>query len=91
MYYPLDFYDAKQPAGVPNPYGPRLHSYPTRYHGPIYTRPMYSLPFVDRPYDFGVETGTAGLGTTASPLPPIAVGLGVLAVLTLGIVMMQKV
>lgn len=58
----MNTYDGPYPAGVPNPYGIRVHAYPTRYHGPVYTRPMYALPWMDRPYDFGVEAGTAGLG-----------------------------
>ena len=67
----MNTYDGPYPQGVPNPFGVRFHAYPTRYHGPIYTRPMFSLPWMDRPYDFGVERGTAGLGqeTTPTPIP----------------------
>lgn len=58
----MNFYDGPFPDGVPNPWVPMLHSYPTRYHGPIYTRPMFNLPFVARPYDFVVPEGMEGLG-----------------------------
>jgi len=58
----MNTYDGPYPAGVPNPFGVRVHAYPTRYHGPVYTRPMHSLDWMDRPYDFGVSSGTAGLG-----------------------------
>ncbi len=48
--------------GIPNPYGPRTHNWKggplnegSLYHGPNYTRPVYTLPRVARPV-FGVET-----------------------------------
>ncbi len=58
----MNTYDGPYPEGVPNPFGVRVHAYPTRYHGPVYTRPMYALHWMDRPYDFGVPRGTAGMG-----------------------------
>lgn len=61
----MNTYDGPYPPGVPNPYTPMLHSYPTRYHGPIYTRPMFRKPWFDRPYDFGVSPGMAGVGEMA--------------------------
>jgi len=42
-------YDGPFPQGVPNPFGVRVHPYPTRFHGPVYTRPMASLPWRTRP------------------------------------------
>jgi hypothetical protein len=57
-----DLYSGPFPDGVPNPFVPMLHSYPTRYHGPIYTRPVTLLPWRERPYDFAVPQGTEGLG-----------------------------
>jgi hypothetical protein len=81
-------YDGPYPEGVPNPYAPMLHSYPTRFHGPIYTRPMFSFPFNPTPDDFTVESGTEGLGSTPSsgadcdktfPLPPSVVDAGTFA------------
>ena len=64
------------PKGVPSPYVAHVHPYPTRFHGPIYTRPVFGFPWVEspqavfKPNDFTPygdegpdrETGTAGLG-----------------------------
>lgn len=49
----LNHYDGRPPKGVPNPYGIRVHAYPTRFHGPIYTRPMFGYPWKE----YGVEWG----------------------------------
>jgi hypothetical protein len=35
--------------GVANPYVTHAHPYPTRYHGSIYTRPVFGMPYVLRP------------------------------------------
>lgn len=50
-YNPMSY-----PAGVPNPYGPRVHAWKggpynegTRYHGPIYTRPMARFRYAATP------------------------------------------
>lgn len=61
------------PRGVPSPRTVHVHPYPTRFHGSINTRPMFSLPFkyqpqsVFKPDDFSREpppvTTTQGLGT----------------------------
>lgn len=32
------------PAGVPNPFVMHVHPYPTRFHGAIYTRPVFGFP-----------------------------------------------
>lgn len=49
------------PQGVPNPYGPRVHAWNgdqgTRYHGPIYTRPMATFPGHARPLWSGESLG----------------------------------
>jgi hypothetical protein len=53
----MSIYDpASYPQGVPNPYGIMVHAWKggplnegTRYHGPVYTRPVYSLPWEPRP------------------------------------------
>lgn len=37
--------------GVPNPYGPRVHAYPTRYHGDIETLPVFDLSWEDQPFN----------------------------------------
>lgn len=62
----LNTYEGPVPPGVPNPYTVMLHSYPTRYHGPIYTRPMFGKPWSERPNDFALEPGFMGLGDEAS-------------------------
>lgn len=33
-------------AGVPTPYHVHVHPYPTRYHGGIWTRPVFGMPYV---------------------------------------------
>jgi len=38
-----------QPPGVANPYTVHVHPYPTRYHGSVYTRPVFGFPYVLRP------------------------------------------
>jgi hypothetical protein len=58
----MNNYDGPFPDGVPNPFAPMLHSYPTRFHGPIYTRPMFSLDWAERPNDFAVQPGMMGIG-----------------------------
>lgn len=63
-YVSLNIYDGPRPGGVPNPFGPRVHPYPTRYHGPIYTRPMFRFPWHQRPQNAGMITR----GTTSSSL-----------------------
>lgn len=37
--------------GVPTPYVMHVHPYPTRFHGPIYTRPVFGAPVIARPQD----------------------------------------
>jgi hypothetical protein len=86
----LNTYDGPAPEGVPNPYHVMLHSYPTRYHGPIYTRPMFGKPWIERPNDFALEPGFMGLGDDApddKALPPIgrvAVAVGLSAIVIWG-------
>ncbi len=67
----MNTYDGPVPEGVPNPYTVMLHSYPTRYHGPIYTRPEFGLPWAERPNDFGLQPAMLGLGDAASSAPPL--------------------
>lgn len=60
--------------GVPNPYTMHVHPYPTRFHGPIYTRPVFGFPVIARPQDvftpgYNINRGTpqptvSGLGST---------------------------
>jgi len=58
----LNTYEGPVPPGVPNPFTVMLHSYPTRFHGPIYTRPMFNLDWATRPNDFALTEGMMGLG-----------------------------
>ncbi len=87
----LNTYDGPVPPGVPNPYTVMLHSYPTRYHGPIYTRPMYNLAWSERPNDFALDPSMMGLGDEANvlsvqPMTPLrtAVGIALAAVVVWG-------
>lgn len=38
-------------AGVPTPYFYQNRVWPSRFHGPIYTRPVFGFPLIARPYD----------------------------------------
>ena len=66
---------------IPNPWGPRIHNWKggvlnegSLYHGPIYTRPSYNLPWMPRPLN-GLEGNAAGV-----PLMIAAVaGVGLVA------------
>lgn len=71
--------------GVPNPYGPRLHNWKggplnegSLFHGPIYTRPMNSFPWVATPV-FGTETETTTSSTKTVFLLVGVLGLTYLA------------
>jgi hypothetical protein len=64
----MSMYDpASYPKGVPNPYGARVHAWNsgpyaqgTRYHGAVWTRPAYRLPWQRRPIaGLGVEGGSS--------------------------------
>lgn len=63
-------------AGVPSEYTVHVHPWPTRYHGPIYTRPEFGLPYVQSPYavfkpdDFSSYYAEAGIGQDA-PAPVV--------------------
>jgi len=60
------------PSGVPSQYAVHYHPWPTRFHGPLYQRPVFNFPWmrtpqnVFKPGDFYPE-GTAGVGDTAIP------------------------
>jgi hypothetical protein len=49
--------------GVPTPYIPHVHPYPTRYHGPIWQYPEAGLPYVTTPY---ARAPYAGLGASCT-------------------------
>lgn len=58
--------------GVANPYTTHVHPYPTRFHGGVYTRPVFGLPYVRSPHtvfkpdDFYEYYGVQGLGGLGS-------------------------
>jgi len=51
--------------GVPSPYVPHIHPYPTRFHGPIFTQPQFGRPYRANPYTVAPYAGTDGLGRCA--------------------------
>lgn len=59
------------PQGVPSPYVMHQHPYPTRFHGGIWKRPEFGLPYVRQPYNvirpsqMTVPGAQNGLGVTA--------------------------
>lgn len=66
--------------GVPNPLVPHVHPYPTRYHGPIWTMPQATFPYVERPYArvpfSGADVVDACCDPCAQGGPCTAAGLG---------------
>jgi hypothetical protein len=38
------------PTGVPSPLVTHVHPYPTRFHGGIWKRPVFGMPYVRTPY-----------------------------------------
>ncbi len=55
------FYLTPKDYAIPNPFGPRVHNWKggplnegSLFHGPIYTRPSYNLPWMKRPL-FGTD------------------------------------
>ena len=77
------------PPGVRSQYEVHVHPWPTRYHGPIYTRPEFHFPYVQNPQavfkpdDFSSFYAASGVGQDA-PAPvqsaPNYVGYKILAV-----------
>ncbi len=58
--------------GVPSPYAMHVHPYPTRFHGAIYTRPMFSGRMIAQPQD----VFTPGYDTDRHIAQPTLSGLG---------------
>ena len=50
------------PNGVPSPYVTHIHPYPTRFHGGIWRRPAFGLPYVRQPFNVLRPSQMAGLG-----------------------------
>jgi len=57
MYDPTRY-----PEGVPNPWTPAVHPYPSVHHGPNYVRPVFDMTFSDNPYNV-----LEGLGDIQAP------------------------
>lgn len=82
--------DGPYAQGVVNPYTAHVHPYPTRYHGGIYTRPVFGLPYVRSPHavfkpnDFYEFYGQKGLGSIGS-FARSSLGNGALGGNTLGL------
>lgn len=59
------------PSGVPSQYAVHYHPWPTRFHGPLYQRPVFGFPWMAKPQnvfkpgDFYPEP-QAGLGDVGS-------------------------
>jgi hypothetical protein len=59
------------PSGVRSQYEVHVHPWPTRYHGPIYTRPEFHFPYVQNPQavfkpdDFSSFYAQHGIGADA--------------------------
>jgi len=54
----------QSPPGVPHPWTPHVHPYPTRYHGGIWKRPVFDFPRVPRPTQVFRPDQLWGLGWT---------------------------
>ena len=65
------------PTGVPSPYVMHQHPYPTRFHGGIWKRPEFGLPYVRQPFNVIRPSQMAGVG--CGP-PPAAAMSGVTAI-----------
>jgi hypothetical protein len=68
--------------GVPSPYVPHIHPYPTRYHGPIFTQPQFGRPYRANPSAVAPYAGVgdeSGESAAPNPLSKLAgmVGVGI--------------
>jgi len=83
--------DGPYQRGVANPYTAHVHPYPTRFHGAIYTRPVFGKPFVLNPHavfkpdDFYEYYGVEGLGSVGGTFHGSSTGNGVIGGNTLGL------
>ena len=87
-------YDPPSNSGVPSPYGPRLHNWKggrlnegSLFHGPVYTRPDYLMPYRMRPLqgpeDEAPIEETNKASSLAVVLPLVVLGGFILALFTL--------
>lgn len=64
--------NARTIQGVPTPYTVHVHPYPTRFHGPNYTRPVFGFPVIARPE----QVFTPGYDLSREVMQPPISGLG---------------
>jgi hypothetical protein len=68
---------------IPSPYKVHVHPYPTRFHGGIWTRPVFGLPFqpapsaVFMPHQFA---GDPAFGAVSATTGAIAIGAFIVGV-----------
>lgn len=83
--------DGPYQRGVANPYVAHVHPFPSRYHGAIYSRPVFGLPYVRRPHavfkpdDFYEYYGVKGLGSVGGTFGGSSIGNGTIGGNTLGL------
>jgi len=61
---------------VPTPYAVHVHPMPSRFHGGVWTRPVFGMPYVHhvqnhlRPVTYGRETYLGGFGAEPTVVDP---------------------
>jgi hypothetical protein len=50
------------PTSIPSPYITHVHPYPTRFHGGIWKRPVFGLPWVRQPLNVLRPSQMMGIG-----------------------------
>ena len=63
------------PHGVPSPMKTHVHPYPTRFHGGIWTRPVFGFPWVRTPHYVIRPSELTGMGAVDPTFRPYH-GLG---------------
>lgn len=63
------------PHGVPSPYTTHVHPYPTRFHGGIWTRPVFGFPWARTPHFVIRPSELTGMGAIDPTFRPYH-GLG---------------
>lgn len=84
-------YDPPSNYGIPNPLGPRVHNWKgglynegSLFHGPIYTRPGYKMPWVNNPMNGLADDEVGKAKLVGGMIGAIAGIAAVLIVLKLG-------
>lgn len=65
---PMPIGSVDLPHGVPTPMKTHVHPYPTRFHGGIWTRPVFGFPWVRTPHYVIRPSELTGLGR--APIDP---------------------